>query len=92
MEWAMYWAELRKGAAIYIGLMFLVSLTDCSTTPKPVDIQTACPPLTQYTLTDQQEFAREERELDAKRYSQVIRFLGDYKAERDSIRACQGKP
>lgn len=71
-----------------------LALAGCAT-PPPLDIQSQCPPMVTYTLGDQLAFAAELKALDATgKYPHAVKFLGDYKAQRDATRACMasGKP
>lgn len=76
-------------ATVIAALAFALLAAACSTTTPPVDIKSTCLPSPVYSLSDQQEFAKEERALDPVKDKQVIRFLGDYHAMRLADLTCQ---
>ena len=67
-------------------LLAAVFLAACSSSPRVV-YQIECPPLKDYTSQSQEKLSREISAL--KSDSEIIRYLLDYKNQRDMIRACQ---
>lgn len=70
----------------HIILFALVFLAACSSSPRVV-YRIECPPLKDYTSQSQEKLSREIKAL--KSDSEIIRYLLDYKSQRDMIIACQ---
>lgn len=70
----------------HIILLALVFLAACSSSPRVV-YRIECPPLRDYTPQSQEKLSSEIKAL--KPDSEIVRYLLDYKRQRDMIMACK---
>lgn len=73
-------------------VVFLAALilTACESVPAPIDVQTVCLPIVEYTPEQQTQLASEWAKINSA--SMTAKFISDAVAMRDADRAaCKGK-